>query len=119
MRPNGGDRIGAGQVVRLDDGSRIQRNKYDPAGNVISQTTTMKLHAWTPSTDQTRFTWATQWQYDGLGRLKTMVYPDSERLTYGYDAGGLVNLHAVTCQTGRNSAATDTGQGRGAGGRGQ
>jgi YD repeat-containing protein len=82
---------GAGQVVRLEDGARIQRNSYDPAGNVISQTATMKLHAWTPTGDQTRFTWTTQWQYDGLGRLKSMVYPDSERLTYGYDLGGLVN----------------------------
>ena len=52
----------------------------------------MKLHNWTPAADQSRFTWTTQWQYDGLGRLMTMTYPDSERLTYGYDAGGLVNF---------------------------
>ena len=83
---------GAGQVLRLEDGSQIELNKYDPAGNIISQTSTMKLHAWTPTGDQTKFTWTTQWQYDGLGRLKSMVYPDSERLTYGYDAGGLVNF---------------------------
>jgi RHS repeat-associated protein len=85
---------GAGQVVRLEDSSQIEQNKYDPAGNVVSQTVTMKLHAWTPGGDQSRFTWTTQWQYDGLGRLKSMVYPDSERLTYGYDAGGLVNFVA-------------------------
>ena len=30
-------------------------------------------------------------EYDGLGRQKSLVYPDSERLTYGYDAGGLIN----------------------------
>jgi RHS repeat-associated protein len=83
---------GAGQVVGSEDGSQIERNKYDPAGNIVSQTSTMKLHAWTPTGDQTKFTWTTQWQYDGLGRLKSMVYPDSERLTYGYDAGGLVNF---------------------------
>ncbi len=83
---------GAGQVVRSEDGSRIQSNVYDQAGNIISQATTMKLHNWTLAADQSRFTWTTQWQYDGLGRLKSMVYPDSERLTYGYDAGGLVNF---------------------------
>ena len=83
---------GAGQVVRSEDGSRIQANAYDQAGNIVSQATTMKLHNWTPEADQSEFTWTTQWQYDGLGRLKSMVYPDSERLTYGYDAGGLINF---------------------------
>jgi RHS repeat-associated protein len=83
---------GAGQVVRSEDGSRIQANVYDPAGNIVRQATTMKLHNWTPTGDQSKFTWTTQWQHDGLGRLKSMVYPDSERLTYGYDAGGLVNF---------------------------
>ena len=83
---------GAGQVVSSEDGSRIQTNVYDPAGNIVRQATTMKLHNWTPAADQSKFTWTTQWQYDGLGRLKSMVYPDSERLTYGYDAGGLVNF---------------------------
>ena len=82
---------GAGQVIGLEDGARIERNVYDPAGNIVQQTLTMKLHAWTPTADQSKFTWTTRWQYDGLGRLKSMVYPDSERLAYGYDAGGLVN----------------------------
>ena len=83
---------GAGHVVRSEDGSRIQTNVYDQASNIVNQATTMKLHDWTPLADQSEFTWTTQWQYDGLGRLKSMVYPDSERLTYGYDAGGLVNF---------------------------
>src|SRR5262249_49763669 len=83
---------GAGQVIKSEDGSRIQTNAYDAAGNIVRQATTMKLHNWTPTADQSQFTWTTQWQYDGLGRLKSLVYPDSERLTYGYDAGGLVNF---------------------------
>jgi YD repeat-containing protein len=83
---------GAGQVVASEDGSTIRANVYDPAGNVVRQATTMKLHNWTPAADQANFTWTTEWTYDGLGRLTTMVYPDSERLTYGYDAGGLVNF---------------------------
>jgi RHS repeat-associated protein len=83
---------GAGQVMRSEDGSRIQTNMYDQAGNIVNQATTMKLHNWTPAADQSTFTWTTQWQYDGLGRLKSMVYPDTERLTYGYDAGGQLNF---------------------------
>ncbi|MCU0508491.1 MAG: hypothetical protein MUC34_08820 [Anaerolineae bacterium] len=90
--PMGAPDNGAGQVVRQEDGSRIQINAYDPAGNIVTQATTMKLHNWTPAADQSQFTWTTRWEYDGLRRLKTMVYPDSERLTYGYDAGGLVNF---------------------------
>jgi len=81
---------GAGQVVQEEDGSQIEHNVYNEAGNLVSQTTTMKLHAWKPDADQSKFTWTTQWQYDGLGRLKSMVYPDTERLAYDYDAGGLV-----------------------------
>jgi RHS repeat-associated protein len=99
---------GAGQVIREEDGSRIASNAYDPAGNLVQQTATIKLHDWTPAADQSRFTWTTKWAYDGLGRMKAMVYPDStqlnftaaynngqatgtdsgERLSYDYDAGG-------------------------------
>jgi len=82
---------GAGRAVRVEDGSRIQSSVFDAAGNVTRQDTTMKLHNWTPSADQSKFTWTTNWVFDGLGRLESMVYPDTERLTYGYDAGGQVN----------------------------
>jgi RHS repeat-associated protein len=83
---------GAGQLVSSDDGARILTNTYDAAGNIVDQTAEMKLHRWyTPDADPTDFQWRTQWQYDGLGRLESMVYPDGEQLSYGYDAGGLVN----------------------------
>ena len=81
---------GAGQIITSEDGSQIERNTYDAAGNIVNQATTMKLHAWTPAADQSRFTWTTSWKFDGLGRLKSMVYPDTERLAYDYDAGGQV-----------------------------
>jgi RHS repeat-associated protein len=99
---------GAGVVVREEDGSRITTNGYDVAGDTVRQTATIKLHNWTPTADQSKFTWTTKWNYDGLGRMKSMVYPDAtqlaftaqynngiatgtdpgEQLSYDYDAGG-------------------------------
>jgi RHS repeat-associated protein len=35
--------------------------------------------------------YVTQYVYDTFGRLQRLTYPDGEVLTYGYDAGGLVN----------------------------
>ncbi len=35
--------------------------------------------------------YVTQYKYDTFGRLQRLTYPDGEVLTYGYDAGGLVN----------------------------
>ena len=107
---------GAGQVVSEQDGSRIAHNSYDAAGNLVQQTATIKLHDWTPAADQSKFTWTTKWSYDGLGRMKSMVYPDAtplaltaeynngqatgldsgERLAYDYDAGG--QLKAISGQ---------------------
>jgi RHS repeat-associated protein len=107
---------GAGQVVRTEDGARIATNVYDAAGNITEQTSEMKLHDWynNPGGDKTMFQWTMGWTYDGLGRKATVTFPDpdedpwthSKVLTYGYDAGGLVNnitgeeLGYITVQNG-------------------
>ena len=50
----------------------------------------MKYHDWfNAGTDKSAFQTDDQLEYDGLGRLGLMVYPDGEELTYDYDAGGL------------------------------
>ena len=56
----------------------------------MEQTAEMKLHNWNPAEDTSRFRFTTSWSFDGLGRIASMTYPDSERLTYDYDSGGLV-----------------------------
>jgi len=82
---------GAGRVVRSEDGSRIVEREFAPTGAVVLETAEMKLHAWhNPGTDPALFRWTTEWSYDGLARLETLVYPDGERLAYDYDSGGLI-----------------------------
>lgn len=120
---------GAGRVIREEDGSRITRNGYDTAGDLVRQTATLKLHNWTPSADQSKFTWTTRWSYDGLGRLKTVVLPDTtplqftaqynngvgggtdpgEQLNYRYDAGGqLASVVGAEQGVWRQQVGTDT-----------
>ncbi|AXH95673.1 SpvB/TcaC N-terminal domain-containing protein [Ornithinimicrobium avium] len=89
----GADGNGAGRITRVEDGTRILDLGYSRGGTVVKQAAQVKLHNWDPARAQD-FTWTTTWDYDGLGRLLHMTYPDSERLTYDYDAGGLVR--AVT-----------------------
>ena len=82
---------GAGRVMRSEDGSRIVTREFTPTGAVLRETVEMKLHAWhNPDADPALFRWTTEWTYDGLARLETMVYPDGERLAYDYDSGGLL-----------------------------
>ena len=35
-------------------------------------------------------TYVTQWKYDSHNRLLEMIYPDEEKVTYGYNLGGQV-----------------------------
>jgi RHS repeat-associated protein len=84
---------GAGRIVQIDDGARNQVRAFGPLGELVSETTTMKVHN---LNDQTapRLTWTTAYEYDTWGRPKTITYPDGEVVTYGYDSGGLTNAMA-------------------------
>lgn len=80
---------GAGRVTQIEDGTRIVDLTYSAGGSVIEQAAQMKLHNWDPAR-AADFTWTTSWDFDGLGRIASMTYPDGEELTYDYDSGGLV-----------------------------
>lgn len=83
---------GAGRVVRQEDGARITTNEYSAAGDLTKQMAEMKTHQWfNPAVDRSKLRWTTEWTYDGLSRIATVKYPDSEQLTYDYDFGGLVS----------------------------
>ncbi|KXU56304.1 RHS repeat protein, partial [Prevotella bivia] len=36
-------------------------------------------------------TYVTQWKYDSHDRLLEMIYPDEEKVTYGYNLGGQID----------------------------
>lgn len=81
---------GAGRVVALEDGARLQSLTYDALGNVAQETTTMKAHNLNPET-QDKLTFTTGFTYDSFGRLDTLTYPDGEVLAHEYDSGGLLS----------------------------
>jgi YD repeat-containing protein len=86
---------GAGRVVALEDGTRIQSLAYDALGGLASETTTMKVHNLSPETEA-KLTFTTEFTYDDFGRLVTLTYPDGEVATHDYDSGGLLkSLHGT------------------------
>ena len=80
---------GAGRVISEEDGSRIVKMEYSESGAMTKELSEMKYHDWFNTTDKSAFQTTMQWTYDGLGRIATVTYPDTEKLTYGYDEGGL------------------------------
>ncbi len=103
---------GAGRVVALEDGARIQSLGYDPLGNVANETTTMKTHELNPDT-KAKLTYKTTFSYDSFGRLDKLTYPDGEVLSHEYDSGGLLSglQGAKACsQLGRLVGAIDAVQ---------
>ena len=86
----GGPGNGAGRIISVTDGARMQQRVYGKQGEVTQETTTMLVHNLVNST-QARLTWTTSFTFDTLGRTKNMTYPDGEVVTYGYDSGGLIS----------------------------
>ncbi len=80
---------GAGRVVKVQDGARTRTLAYDLLGAVASDTTIMKVRNLNAS-NVGKYTFTTSMEYDGLGRLQHLTYPDGERLDYSYDSGGLI-----------------------------
>jgi RHS repeat-associated protein len=76
----------AGRVRSVTDAAGNELRAYDELGALAS--TTRNLRPLRPG-DRWR-SFSTAFAFDSFGRMLSMVYPDGEVLTYGYDAGGLV-----------------------------
>lgn len=93
----GADENGAGQLVKVDDGGRIETIGYDLLGNAVRTTDVMKVSRLNAA-NQLAHTFTTRYEYDTWGRELEMTYPDGERLTTSYDSGGLAE--SITGQQG-------------------
>jgi len=74
----------AGQIVVQEDASGAQEFFYGPLGELVKNVRTVVI----PGFGQR--TYVTQWNYDTWNRLTSMIYPDSEVVSYTYDLGGLL-----------------------------
>ena len=77
---------GAGRITVIDDGSRHRTFEYDKLGYISVQHDTMKLQQGGIGD----LDLMSSMEHDGLGRLRSLTYPDGEKVTYEFDSGGLV-----------------------------
>jgi RHS repeat-associated protein len=77
---------GAGRLVRRTDQSGTSSWAYGELGEVIAMT--RSIDRLTPLADPEQAAFSYEWDY--LGRLQRVVYPDGEIVAYGYDAGGRI-----------------------------
>ncbi len=82
----GGAPTDRNRITRIDDAAGSVTRHYGRLGEVVEETRFLAGRHPTPDEGLT-----TRFVYDTWGRLRQMSYPDGEVLTYGYDAGGLVN----------------------------
>lgn len=74
-----------GRLILTEDGSGATEYFYGKMGEVVKTVRTMIVP------NQAVATYVTQWKYDSHNHLLKMIYPDEEKVTYGYNLGGLVN----------------------------
>lgn len=84
--PPGAPENGAARITKVEDELGEETRGYDALGNLARSTRT--VDPLRPGDRRRTFT--TTFQLDVFGRMLSMVYPDGEVLTYGYDRGGLL-----------------------------
>ena len=75
------------RILRIDDASGSLEYEYGRLGEVTKETRTLATHL--NGSRQTE-TAVMQYRSDYLGRMQHIVYPDGEKVSYGYDRGGQV-----------------------------
>ena len=77
----------AGKILKVQDASGTLEYEYGFLGEVTKETRTLRTHlnGYYPTE-----TAVMEYRSDYLGRMQWIVYPDGEKVTYGYDQGGQV-----------------------------
>jgi RHS repeat-associated protein len=87
--PPGAGHNRANRIVTITDGSGSEELFYGALGEVVRQVKTVASATQGQSRNSPEV-YTTDTLYDTWGRLRTLVYPDGEQLTYRYDSGGAV-----------------------------
>ena len=77
----------AGKILSVTDASGTIEYEYGKLGEVIKETRTLATHLNGSNPTETA---VMEYRSDYLGRMQHIVYPDGEKITYGYDRGGQV-----------------------------
>ncbi|MDH6353690.1 RHS repeat-associated protein [Dysgonomonas sp. PH5-45] len=73
-----------GRLILMEDASGAQQYTYGLMGEVTELTRTIVIP------NQGVATYTTKWVYDSWNRLLNMSYPDTEKVNYTYNSGGLL-----------------------------
>ena len=77
----------AGKILSATDSSGTTSYEYGSLGEVTKETRSLAVHLNASSETQTV---VMEYRSDYLGRMQHIVYPDGEKIVYGYDEGGQV-----------------------------
>ena len=88
---NGSNQVG--RLIKVEDASGSQQLHYGKLGETVREIRTIASHTQGQSTNSPEV-YTTTYRYDSFGRLLELVLPDSETVTYVYDAGGSLTSFA-------------------------
>ena len=77
----------AGKICSITDASGTLEYEYGKLGEVTKETRTLSTHLNGNNPSETA---VMEYRSDYLGRMQWIIYPDGEKITYGYDNGGQV-----------------------------
>lgn len=73
-----------GRLMLQEDATGAQEFYYGRLGELTEVRRTIVIP------NQAIATYVTKWKYDSWNRLEEMIYPDQEKISYAYNAGGLL-----------------------------
>lgn len=76
-----------GRIVKVTDASGTEERAYGKLGETVKEIRTIASHTQGKSANSPEV-YTTQYKYDTFGRILTLTLPDTEIITYAYDAGG-------------------------------
>jgi len=74
-----------GRLVKQQDATGTQEFHYGNMGELL-----MNRHTYVVPNSSQAFSLTTEWEYDSWNRVKQIIYPDNEIVTYDYNLGGML-----------------------------